>query len=82
MVKSIAVEHSRIMIATIHQPSQAIFAQMDRLLLLHHGRAVFSGPAAELEGVLTCAGVTRAPEVPMADFLLQLVEAPRRVPVA
>lgn len=79
MVKSIAVEHSRIMIASIHQPSQAIFAQMDRLLLLHNGRAVFSGPAAELEGVLGRAGVMRGPEVPMADFLLQLVNEPTQL---
>eukprot|EP00892_Ulva_mutabilis_P011926 jgi/Ulvmu1/9105/UM005_0200.1 len=79
MLKTIAVDHSRIMIASIHQPSQAIFAQMDRLLLLHLGRAVFSGPAAELEGVLGRAGVTREPEVPMADFLLQLVNEPAQL---
>lgn len=79
MLKSIAVEHSRIMVASIHQPSQAIFSQMDRLLLLHHGRAVFSGPAAELEGVLGRAGVVREIEVPMADFLLQLVNEPAQL---
>lgn len=76
MLKKIARDHNRIMITAIHQPSQAIFNKMDRLLLLAGGRAVFSGPSHEIEGLLSNARVPRTPDMPMADFLLDLVNEP------
>jgi ATP-binding cassette, subfamily G (WHITE), member 2 len=76
MLKRIARDHNRIMITAIHQPSQAIFNKMDRLLLLAGGRAVFSGPCNDVEGLLTAARVPRPAEMPMADFLLDLVNEP------
>lgn len=76
MLKRIARDHNRIMITAIHQPSQAIFNKMDRLLLLAGGRAVFSGPSDEVDGMLTNARVPRTAEMPMADFLLDLVNEP------
>ena len=76
MLKKIARDHNRIMITAIHQPSQAIFNKMDRLLLLAGGRAVFSGPSTDIEGLLGDARVPRTPDMPMADFLLDLVNEP------
>jgi ABC-type multidrug transport system ATPase subunit len=79
MLKQIARDHHRIMITAIHQPSQAIYAQMDRLLLLAQGRAVFSGPAEHVEQLLINARVPRPAHVPMADFLLELVNEPQQM---
>ena len=76
MLKKIARDHNRIMITAIHQPSQAIFNKMDRLLLLAGGRAVFSGLSTDIEGLLVDASVPRTPDMPMADFLLDLVNEP------
>jgi hypothetical protein len=79
MLKQIALDHQRIMITSIHQPSQTIFAQMDRLLLIAEGRSVFSGPAEDVENVLVQCRVPRPAQVPMADYLLQLCNEPHNL---
>jgi ABC-type antimicrobial peptide transport system ATPase subunit len=76
---NIAVQHQRIMITSIHQPSQAIFSMLDRLLLLAHGATVYSGPSKGLDAALMRAQLPSPPGMPMADWLLTIVAEPEKM---
>jgi ATP-binding cassette subfamily G (WHITE) protein 1 len=47
LLKSVAQQHQRTIVATIHQPSSEIWSLFDDLCLLHQGRVIFHGPASE-----------------------------------
>jgi ABC-type multidrug transport system ATPase subunit len=43
-MKTLTLQHGRIVVAVIHQPRSSIFALFDRLLLLSEGHVIFFGP--------------------------------------
>jgi len=47
LLRSIAHQHRRTIVATIHQPSSEIFHLFDDLVLLDQGRVIYAGPAAD-----------------------------------
>ncbi|KAJ8600035.1 hypothetical protein CTAYLR_001898 [Chrysophaeum taylorii] len=55
----------RTVVASLHQPSDAMFAKFDKLGLLVDGRCVFFGPAS-----LAASHVSVPVGVPVADYLL------------
>ena len=72
-LKGIATEQHRVMITSIHQPSQAIFGMLDRVLLLAHGTTVFEGRTADITGALERADLPHPAGMPTADWLLMIV---------
>ena len=53
MLKREAVEREMTIVCTIHVPSSELFAEFDRLLLLHDGYAIYQGPVCELRNYLS-----------------------------
>ncbi|KAH9935192.1 P-loop containing nucleoside triphosphate hydrolase protein [Epithele typhae] len=51
-IKTFALRHGVIVIATIHQPNWETFSLFDKLLLLAHGREVYYGPIKRLDAYL------------------------------
>ena len=50
LLRSLAREHSKTIVTSIHQPSSAMFHQFDKLLMLSDGKVVYFGtPLASLE---------------------------------
>ncbi|KAG9039437.1 hypothetical protein FRB95_010726 [Tulasnella sp. JGI-2019a] len=47
-IKNIAQRHGMIVIASIHQPNWETFSLFDKLLLLGHGKTIYSGPCDQL----------------------------------
>jgi ABC-type proline/glycine betaine transport system ATPase subunit len=73
LLHSLAVEHNKTVITSIHQPSSAVFRSFDRLLLLAEGNVVYFGtPAGSLnylrEKDLACPDGYNA-----ADHLMDLL---------
>ncbi|KAF2008867.1 hypothetical protein BU24DRAFT_474918 [Aaosphaeria arxii CBS 175.79] len=58
-------------ICTIHQPSSALYQQFDDLLLLHHGRTVFRGPAPDAADYFAWAGFPPPSDANIAEFMMQ-----------
>jgi ABC-type multidrug transport system ATPase subunit len=42
-LKKLALEHNTTVVMSIHQPRSDIFHQFDSLLVLSHGKTIFSG---------------------------------------
>jgi hypothetical protein len=78
-LKEVAMTHHRVMITSIHQPSQAIFSMLDRLLLLAKGTTVFSGPTAQIEQALDRARLPHPASMATADWLLTIVNEPEKM---
>lgn len=72
-LKEVAVQHQRVLITSIHQPSTAIFSMLDRLLLLAHGAVVYSGASRDVDASLARAGLPPPADTPTADWLLAVV---------
>ena len=62
-----------IVIASIHQPSTAIFNLFDKLLLMSHGRMHYFGPVAAVTSHYESLGYQVPVHVNPAEFLLELV---------
>lgn len=62
-------------VLTIHQPSAAIFALCDDLLLLSKGRMAYLGRAADAEGYFASQGFHLPADTNPADFVLDLMNA-------
>ena len=62
-------------VLTIHQPSAAIFALCDDLLLLTKGRMAYLGRAADAQGYFASHGYPLPAETNPADFFLDLLSA-------
>lgn len=65
-VKSLAVKHGIIVIATIHQPNWETAALFDELLLLGQGKTMYFGPMGAFSTrcktpMLTCRFTTSEP---------------------
>ncbi|KAJ1449003.1 P-loop containing nucleoside triphosphate hydrolase protein [Pelagophyceae sp. CCMP2097] len=62
--------HGRTVVATLHQPTDAMFLRFDKVVLLAAGDCVYTGPARGAEQAFPedCP-----PGVPIADFLLEVI---------
>jgi len=63
-------------IATIHQPSEAVFGRFDKVLLLETGRVAYYGEVASLRGSLSNLGFACPQGVPLPELLLDVLELP------
>ena len=73
-VKKLAVEHDKLVLITIHQPSQLCYDKFDDLLLLANGKLCFMGPAASAQKHLLNIGlVPKSDGMSVAEFLLDAV---------
>ncbi|KAJ1463445.1 P-loop containing nucleoside triphosphate hydrolase protein [Pelagophyceae sp. CCMP2097] len=62
--------HGRTVVATLHQPTDAMFLRFDKVVLLAAGICVYAGPARGAEQAFL---EDRPPGVPIADFLLEII---------
>ncbi|CAJ1354662.1 unnamed protein product [Effrenium voratum] len=74
-VKQIA-EQGCTVIATIHQPSENVFARFDKVLLLETGVTAYYGPVGNLRGSLQGFGFFCPEGVPLPELLLDALERP------
>eukprot|EP00931_Biecheleriopsis_adriatica_P049263 TRINITY_DN28495_c0_g1_i1.p1 TRINITY_DN28495_c0_g1~~TRINITY_DN28495_c0_g1_i1.p1 ORF type:complete len:657 (+),score=116.01 TRINITY_DN28495_c0_g1_i1:71-1972(+) len=74
-VKQIA-QRGCTVIATIHQPSEAVFQRFDKVLLLLAGKIAYSGPVAGLRQKIQSLDVTCEDGVPVPELLLDVLEPP------
>jgi len=66
-------------VATIHQPSEAVFERFKKVLLLESGRIAYYGPVAGLRHLVQSIGFPAAVKnshVPLPELLLEVLEAP------
>jgi len=63
-------------IATIHQPSEAVFARFDKVLLLETGRVAYYGEVKSLRGCLKQLGFACPEGIPLPELLLDVLEIP------
>ncbi|KAI9924611.1 hypothetical protein ASPWEDRAFT_51625 [Aspergillus wentii DTO 134E9] len=69
---TLAKTYNRTVIFTIHQPRSNIVALFDRLVLLAHGRTVYSGPFSTCQQYFDNAGYSCPPGFNIADYLVDL----------
>ena len=74
-VKTITEEGCTV-VATIHQPSEIVFARFDKVLLLASGQTAYYGPIAGLRDSLTNLGFECPPGIPLPELLLDVLEKP------
>ena len=58
-------------LATLHQPTDAMYLEIDQLLLLRDGEACYSGPPGGARAAITATPAP--PGVPVADYLLEVI---------
>ncbi|CAJ1455733.1 unnamed protein product [Effrenium voratum] len=75
-VKMIA-EQGCTVVATIHQPSEAVFLRFDKVLLLETGRVAYYGPVKELRSSLQGLGFPCPEGTPLPELLLDVLEQPK-----
>lgn len=64
-----------IIIASIHQPSTAIFELFDKLLLLSAGKTCYFGPARDTKSYFDSIGCPMPLQINPAEFILDLVSS-------
>jgi len=69
---SLARDYNRTVVFTIHQPRSNIVALFDQLVLLAHGKLVYSGEYAKCQEHFTAIGQPCPPGFNIADFLSTL----------
>ncbi|CAK9025730.1 Protein white [Durusdinium trenchii] len=74
-VKQIA-EQGCTVIATIHQPSEAVFNRFSKVLLLEAGRLAYYGAISGLRSSLAGLGFACPISTPLPELLLDLLEIP------
>jgi len=65
----------RSIITTIHQPSSRLYQQLDKLLLLSQGHAMYYGPAEHAVDWFDRLGYTLPYRINAADFILDLASS-------
>ena len=63
-------------VATIHQPSEAVFMRFDKVLLLETGRVAYYGYISNLRASLSNLGFSCPQGVPLPELLLDVLESP------
>ncbi|KAI8061823.1 P-loop containing nucleoside triphosphate hydrolase protein [Gilbertella persicaria] len=69
---SLARNYRRTVIFTIHQPRSNIVTLFDQLVLLAHGRAIYSGPQSEAQTYFKQIGYACPTGFNIADYLIDL----------
>ena len=69
----------RVVIASLHQPSQDMFYALDRVILMGHGRMLFAGRPEEAQGSLAAAGMPCPAGTAIAEHLLKVASSPSDV---
>ena len=64
--------YNRTVVFTIHQPRSNIVALFDQLVLLAHGRTVYSGPFSRCQDYFSNIGYACPPGFNIADYLVDL----------
>lgn len=64
--------YNRTVVFTIHQPRSNIVALFDQLILLAHGRTVYSGPFQDCQNYFDSIGYSCPPGFNIADYLVDL----------
>lgn len=72
ILKRLAVARKKIVILTIHQPSQTIMRFVDDLCFIQDGKLVYSGPLQDCEKFLIQHGLERPGDIPLAEYLFVL----------
>jgi ABC-type multidrug transport system ATPase subunit len=76
-LRDIARTQGMIILASIHQPSKAVFQTFDDLLLLHRsGRQIFSGPIEDSVSLIRHMGSTSTLDENPAEQLLRVATQP------
>ncbi|KAJ6830713.1 ABC transporter G family member 10-like [Iris pallida] len=73
MLKSMAVNHGKTVILTIHQPGFRILELVDRLLLISAGSVKHFGPLSLLEKRLSDSGLSVPPHVNVLEFAMDKI---------
>jgi ABC-type multidrug transport system ATPase subunit len=63
----------RMVIMSIHQPSQSMFVQFDRLMCLSLGQVVYDGMASQAAPYMSKLGFDCPPSTPIPDFIIELI---------
>ena len=63
-------------VATIHQPSEAVFCRFDKVLLLETGRVAYYGVISNLRTSLSDLGFSCPHGTPLPELLLDVLEPP------
>lgn len=66
----------RVVMASLHQPSQDMFYALDRVILMGHGRMLFSGRPEEASSALKNAGMPCPEGAAVAEHLLKVASNP------
>ncbi|KAF7678798.1 ABC transporter G family member 3, partial [Astathelohania contejeani] len=75
MLKKLAKEENKMIVLTIHQPSQEIFEMFDDLVMLVQGEAIYSGPVKDIESTLSKYNLEMEAGKNTADYLISLVSS-------
>lgn len=70
ILKNLATEQNKIIMATLHQPSSQMFHEMDRMLILSLGSTLYLGPANHIVDYMENIGVKVNHRMNPADFLM------------
>jgi ATP-binding cassette, subfamily G (WHITE), member 2 len=73
LLSELSSNGNRIVILSIHQPSMKAFMEMDQVLLLGHGRVMYSGRPADVADYLGGLGFPCPPLETIADHMLDIV---------
>eukprot|EP01055_Gregarina_sp_Pseudo9_P002135 Gregarina_sp_Pseudo_9__2134@NODE_248_length_3438_cov_12_274787_g231_i0_p1_GENE_NODE_248_length_3438_cov_12_274787_g231_i0NODE_248_length_3438_cov_12_274787_g231_i0_p1_ORF_typecomplete_len1034_score330_48ABC2_membrane/PF01061_24/0_0015ABC2_membrane/PF01061_24/2e36ABC_tran/PF00005_27/6_3e25ABC2_membrane_3/PF12698_7/4_5e02ABC2_membrane_3/PF12698_7/8_6e12AAA_21/PF13304_6/0_24AAA_21/PF13304_6/0_0011AAA_15/PF13175_6/0_00097AAA_15/PF13175_6/2AAA_16/PF13191_6/4_3e05AAA_16/PF13191_6/1_8e03AAA_29/PF13555_ len=72
ILKNIAREKNKTIVASIHQPSQKAFELFDRVVLISNGHLIYHGPGSEAVGFLSSTGRKIPRSFSPPDFLLEV----------
>ena len=70
LLSKLAKEESKLIIATIHQPSTLMFQNMDRLYLLKRGECIYDGLARNIVGYMQSLEIQVDYRMNPADFFM------------
>lgn len=72
-LSSLAKDHQRLVVLTIHQPSGSITNLFDDLLLMANGRSVYCGPWRSALGYFAHLGCQPPPHTGLAEWFMSLL---------
>jgi len=75
-LKELAVGGGRTVIATIHQPSTAIYNTFDKLYFIVDGRCAYFGPTKDVPRYFESIGYGMPPFTNPSDFVMELMVNP------